>query len=362
MSGSAMNCPISTNPDRAAGFRMRKVATADAAAYNGPMRLRPLLLVSAMAITPLLAVGGPITQLVVFGDSLSDNGNAASVFGGTLPGNYAPNAFTDGPMTTPATSGPFGLWIDQFASKLGVSDPQPFVAGGTNYAVASALTGHNPAFTLAFPPTAVPYTSDQVALYLATHTPSAGTLYTFWAGANDINQANSPSTAANNIETNIQTLAAAGGTQFLWLNLPLLGNTPDGQASGQVAALNAASMAFNTQQAADVAALHGMGINVISVNIQQLFSDILAHPAAYGFTDVTDPGWCGTGGLATCASNHPNDFMFWDGEHPTTAADAVVANLAFSDATGGTSSVPEPSTLALALGGLCALALRRNRV
>src|ERR1700761_3820742 len=76
---------------------------------------------------------GSVSSLVVFGDSLSDNGNAAIALGGALPGNYAPNAFTDGPATSPATSGPFGLWVDQLAPKLGVAPATPFLAGGTNY-------------------------------------------------------------------------------------------------------------------------------------------------------------------------------------------------------------------------------------
>ena len=48
-----------------------------------------------------------INQLVVFGDSLSDNGNAAIALGGTLPGNYAPNAFTDGATTLSSHLRPF---------------------------------------------------------------------------------------------------------------------------------------------------------------------------------------------------------------------------------------------------------------
>ena len=86
-----------------------------------------LLSVSLTMGVPVRA--GTISQLVVFGDSLSDNGNAAIALGGAFPGDYAPNAFTDGPATTPATSGPYGLWIDQLASDLGVPDPQPFLAG-----------------------------------------------------------------------------------------------------------------------------------------------------------------------------------------------------------------------------------------
>src|SRR5207248_10694917 len=81
-----------------------------------------------------------------------DNGNASILTGGTQPGpNYATRNFvgkafpvgyfTDGTNTTPSTSAPTGLWIDQFAAKLNLSDPTPMLVGGTNYAVGSAKTG-----------------------------------------------------------------------------------------------------------------------------------------------------------------------------------------------------------------------------
>jgi len=256
-----------------------------------------LLILSGCLAVSMPLEAAPISQLVVFGDSLSDNGNVAIALGGALPGNYAPNAFTDGPATVPATGAPLGLWIDQLALRLGVVDPHPFLAGGTDYAVGSALTGHNPAFSLQPSPSAVPYTSDQVALYLSGHVPSSNALYAFWAGAEDVFAAVDPTAAANNVGTNIQTLAAAGATNFLWLNLPPLGDTPDAMASGQAAALNAASLAYDTQWAADIASLSNVGIHVTGVNINQLFIQIASDPALFGFTDVSHPAWCGPGGL-----------------------------------------------------------------
>jgi phospholipase/lecithinase/hemolysin len=312
------------------------------------LKILPVLLALSVCIPATLSANaiGTVNKLVVFGDSLSDNGNAAIALGGTLPGNYAPNAFTDGPNTSPATAGPFGLWIDQLAPKLGVPDPLPALLGGSNIAVGTALTGHNPAFTIPpFPPTQVPYTTDQVALFNLLNGPvaSPSSLYTFWAGANDLYAGQNPLTAADNIFGNIQTLAAEGGKYFLWLNLPALGGTPLAVATNNVAALNAASNAFNAEWAIDLQKLQAQGIDVIGVNVAELFSQISAAPASFGFTNITDP--------AQGTSGNPNNYLFWDNMHPTTAANALVATAAFNAFT----AAPEPAGYALACAGLLTL-------
>lgn len=77
-----------------------------------------------------------------------------------------------------------------------------------------------------------------------------------------------------------------------------------------------------------------------------------ADPAAYGLTDVTQP--CLTGaveysGGTPCAN--PNQYLFWDYEHPTAAADQIVADAAFDVLT------PEPSSISLLAAGILGLAL-----
>jgi outer membrane lipase/esterase len=296
-----------------------------------------------------------VSSLTVFGDSLSDNGNAAIALGGTLPGNYAPNAFTDGPSTSPAIppGGPYGLWIDQFAAKLGVADPTPFLAGGSNYAVASALSGHNALFSPVPPLTQVPYTADQVQLFGLAHggAASASSLYTIWSGANDLAAGVSPITAADNEFANIKALATAGGKQFLWLNLPPLGATPDAVLKGPAAvgALNAASALYNFEWALDIAKLQALGIDVIGVDVNTLFVNLAADPGTFGFTNITDP--------AQNTSGNPNTFLYWDGEHPTTAADALVANLALADYV----AAPEPASVAFSALGMVSLLLLGTR-
>lgn len=285
-----------------------------------------------------------IAGIVAFGDSLTDAGNASIATGGVDPGpGYATRPVTGVPFPVgyytnpPVAGGPAGLWIDQLAGQLGVGDPAPALAplGGTNYAVGSAMTGSaNPQDM-----------QNQVALFAAHGAAPANDLYTFWGGANDIFAAQNPVTAANNIAAEIKQLAALGAQNFLWLNLPALGDIPELSGTVASAAANAASAAFDAQWAVDVMALDQLGLNVIGVDVNTLFNNILANPAAYGFTNVTQA-------CLAVAGCDPNTFLYFDSEHPTTSADSLVADLAYEDLTGSPAPTPEPSTLVLLASGL----------
>jgi len=311
-----------------------------------------VLLTGCFLILPFSAIADPIaaSNLVVFGDSLSDNGNVYIESGGILPGpNYAVGAYTDGTNTNPATTGPVGLWSDQFAQKMGLPDPLPFLShqpGATDFAVGSAQTGTNGRF----------FVTDQVNLYLASVSgaASAQSLYAFWAGANDI-PTSDPAHSADNIANNIRTLAASGATNFLWLNLPPLGETPEALAlnvvqPGTTALLNAQSAAFNAEWQTDLAQLHASGINVTGVDVNSIFEAIAANYAAgctvgpgnpFCFANIALPAQGLTG-------VDPNTYVFWDLEHPTTEADSLIADLAFDDL----QPAPEPVSGALAMAGL----------
>jgi len=133
--------------------------------------------------------------------------------------------------------------------------------------------------------------------------------------------------------------------------LPSLGDTPLGAASG-AAALNAESAAFDGQWQQDIYALNALGITVVGVDVNSLFNQLLT--GADGFTNTTTP--CQNNPLCT----NPNQYVFWDVEHPTTEADMYVANLAAADL----AAVPEPATygmLLLGAFGIFALARARRR-
>src|SRR5581483_11517091 len=225
----------------------------------------------------------------------------------------------------------------QFAASAGLPDPLPALApgGGANYAVGGAQTGSN----------GIDYVSDQLGIYLAGKATVPSTnLYAFWAGANDLIAGNNPVTAADNLEANIATLAGAGGKYFLWFNLPLLGEVPAG--AGDSAALNAASAAFNAEWQADITSLKASypGIVLAGVDIGTLVSGLVNDPNHDGFQ---------LGPEAPGADL--NGYLFsWDGLHPTSDADSLIANLALTDfeaaiQPGTPTSVPEPASTALAL-------------
>jgi phospholipase/lecithinase/hemolysin len=319
---------------------------------------RRVLAVSSLALVlPLFAAFGdpvlPVNQIVAFGDSLTDTGNASIATLGVQPGaGYAYRTIAGVPFQVgeftnpPAPGGPSGLWIDQFASKAGLPDPAPALApgGGSNYAVGGAQTGSN----------GIGYVSDQLGIYLAgkSTVPSAN-LYSFWAGANDIIAGNNPVTAADNLEANIATLAGDGGKYFLWFNLPLLGNVPAGASDSS--ALNAASSAFDTQWAADIQSLDHRfpGIVLVGVDIATLEAKIASDPGKYGITGLVEP-----------QGDALNGYVFsFDGLHPTSYADQFIADLAFSDFEAaiqpsgpGHGTVPEPASVALLLFGAGVLA------
>jgi phospholipase/lecithinase/hemolysin len=158
--------------------------------------------------------------------------------------------------------------------------------------------------------------------------------------------------AANNIESNIKTLAGEGGKYFLWFNLPPLGDTPAARSAGPLAMLaaNQATAAFNAQMSADVTDLEHMLSNVviITIDIHSAFEQIEGNPQAFGFANITDS--------AQGKNVDPNTYLFWDDLHPTTAADALIADLAAGEASRFVTATPEPASVALAFLGIFVLA------
>ncbi|HKE29269.1 MAG TPA: SGNH/GDSL hydrolase family protein [Bryobacteraceae bacterium] len=328
----------------------------------------------SVAVFATAAHAALFSNLVVFGDSLSDNGNAFLATAGAVPAPPAYTTvpgglgrFTDGPDTTPAgTAG--GLWHEVLAGLLGVAPAEPFLLGGTNFAVGGAQVLAD----VPSSPQPIPSLMHQVDDYLlaAGGHADANALYVFWGGANDLySAAETPGETPSGISATEQNmvsslagdiilLSAAGAQHFLWLNLPQLATTPRGaldlsQAPSLASAFTAASTQFQADVAAETAVLRStLGVAISDVDIYSLYQAIIMDPTKYGYTNVTTPADLNPTG-------DPDQYLFWDGpSHPTTTGHKLIGEAAFAavEAT----LVPEPAPWMCAGAGLL-LALWRRR-
>jgi phospholipase/lecithinase/hemolysin len=300
------------------------------------------------------------TNIVVFGDSLSDTGNFAHLSNASysylIPGpvaDYTAGRFTDGSDTSPAAQMYTGVWIEQLAAMLAAKPAvKDSLDGGTNYAYGSATNSPGTQVVMYGPGNALTVTinnvGQQIASYLATHpTINSNTLFVVWCGANDLLQATSSAqivTAGQTDIANVQTLINAGATNIIIPNLPPLGAIPrlNQTGAGALQATGAAA-AYNQVIASGIAGLPAANptktLHLYALDTYSLFNTILVAPTSvFGLVNVTNSSQ----GLSTV---NPDTYLFWDDLHPTTAVHHLVGlaakNLLTETAT---------STTALTLG------------
>lgn len=270
--------------------------------------------------------GGEITEIVAFGDSLSDVGNTYLAAGvPSYPVNPAPGRYSNGP-----------IWLDYLAARLGIAAPTPSLAGGTDNAWGGAQTGDGLSFM------GTPNTGMQISTYLASSTLNSHQLITLWAGANDFlnGGVTDPTIPLANIAAEITTLAAAGGKLFLVPNLPLLGELPATNVAPDPVrqGLNQLTLAFNSGLHDELNGLQStLGVTILQLDVNAVFQQMIADPGAFGLTNVTDSA-IADGVLSG------QGYLFWDPVHPTTAVQEMIGNVAYA-------MVPEPSSIFLCGAG-----------
>jgi len=320
-------------------------------------RLLPAAAVVALAVLASMpAAAGPYSSLVVFGDSLSDNGNnaLAGLFDPTqtitgnsyIPSNtYASGVYSNGPV-----------WASDVAAAIGVP-LAPSLAGGTDFAFGGATTG-----TQGPGPGGFPYSLlVQSGMYLGAtgNTASPSALYVIAGGGNDARAALAAigggadvaatiaATAASfaaNVGAIVDSLQFAGAQHIVVWDAPNLGLAPAVVAGG---AANLATFLTASMNVALNLRLTGES-GVTTFDLFGLGTQIAQQPGLFGFSNVTDA--CGAVAGADCSQ-----YAYWDGIHPTAAAHRVIAD-AFEVAV-----VPEPETWALLAFGLAALGWRTQR-
>lgn len=293
------------------------------------------------------------SQIVVFGDSLSDDGNVAHRARDTVlfsyPSsnfNYSDYRFTNDFNTDPPTRLYKGTWHEQLARDfLQLSDQSNKVNsldGGTDYAFGGATTQNGSQDrTIVSNPTpfgggkytlTIDNVGKQITDYLSSHTPDATTLYVVWGGGNDLfddDSSTNVTATATRVGALVTRLANFGARNFMVPNVPPLGAVPNSFGDPQkVAELDLASAnyrsALNSVLASTTSSLaaNGISIQIYTLDVWLGLIRVLGEPGKYGFNDTTDPA-------QGDSSENPDKSLFWDDIHPTTAGHHEIANEAY---------------------------------
>jgi phospholipase/lecithinase/hemolysin len=292
------------------------------------MSFRKFIFLVAIALSARISLA-QYSGLVVYGDSLSDNGNLYSV-AGYPPPPYYQGRFSNGPVAAEQLATMLGVPLYDFAFGGATTGIGNYVDNGTQTMAGYAgLPGMQGELALSTPILTPPLTSSA--------------LFMVWGGANDFLVGGSITTAVANVDSIIATLQSDGVQHILVPGMPDLGVTPDFYG---VAAATAYAQAFNTLL------LASLPPGVIYVDTFNLSQEISNDPGAFGLMNSTDPCLVGS---TPCAN--PNQYLFWDGFHPTTAADAILARQF------DTALTPEPSSLLLIGTGMSGLVvlIRKGR-
>ena len=267
----------------------------------------------------------PYSNLVVFGDSLSDTGNVFNATEGLIPTSppYAEGRFSNG-----------DLIVDAIAESLELSESESFLTGGSNYAFGGAQTGEGTSEfgLLGLPETFdVPNIGQQVDLYLSTQTPTPTDLFYVYGGGNDfidpLVRGEALPTAeeiVGNITTNITELAEAGAQTFVVPNLPLLGDIPlFNEQPEATAVLNNATDEFNQLLDTELDAIaETLDVRIIEPDINGISSEIQANRDDFGLTN-TNNAVLDLSDLSL--TGNPEKFFYWDNVHPTATSTEFIA-------------------------------------
>ena len=247
-----------------------------------------------------------LKKLVIFGDSLSDNGNSF-VKQAVPPAPYYSGRWTNGLN-----------WVDllpmvarQFSAATAF-----FQNNGTNFAVGGSTTE---------------ILATQINFFLQSvgGKAVADNLHIIWIGANDFKAGIAPSMTVQNIRKGIAKLSNAGAKNILVLNIPDISLTPNVIALGASTAGSARQFVFLTNMLLQLQIpllgwLHGINLSLVDIN--SIFTQIVSSPEEFRFKSSSGAAFDTNTGVII---PDPGKEVFWDGFHPTTHAHFIAAGFVY---------------------------------
>lgn len=278
----------------------------------------------------VLFAGSDYDRVYVFGDSLSDTGNLASITGDFPQPPYYQNRVSNGRVAVEIMAARLGLPLDASMHLLGMNK-------GTNYAVAAASAARSEIIDL----------SSQVAQFLANHGGVApdDALYVMFIGGNDVRKARDIADwnqaeqhvleAANVVGTQMQVLTASGARHWLVINAPDIGRIPETRMLAQYSGMlelpgraTALTILYNAALKAQAQLLQEEAeIEVKRFDLFKLFGRILDKGDKLGFTNTTDPCFSSEAQAFQPGCRFGANFdryIYFDEIHPTARVHALV--------------------------------------
>jgi len=296
-----------------------------------------LLLSVALVFSTWANADSSYEQVYVFGDSLSDTGNLASITGDFPSPPFYMNRVSNGAVAVEVLANKLGLTAEASLHLIG---PQV----GTNYAVAGAnAVGAEPIDLAA-----------QTVIFLANHAYDApdDALYVIFIGGNDIRSARNviDTTIANaivdsavvQISQTINQLARSGAHSFLLINAPDIGVIPETRIlsqltndPGMIARATRLSKRFRKKldeviEHLDEAENNEYGdLEISRFNLLKFFNKLIKHGSKAGFSNTTDACFSSitfTFNPGCHFGRNFDQYIFFDEIHPTARVHRIIGN------------------------------------
>ena len=249
------------------------------------------------------------SKFVVFGDSLSDQGNVEAYTNLINSPPYWQGRITNGPVWAEWTGAGFGIEMERGTGGS---------LNGTNRAWGGAAAGEG------LYQGVVMNAGPQIEDYLTHNEVNDEDLFAIWIGGNNfLRGASDTQQVVDLIIGHVETLSNAGATRIVVMNLPNMEMTPyySEYSEQEIAEAKEDSATYNSQLLHDVIALNARTNAVIQlVEINKMFDNVAENIEYYHITEIAEPvcEFEGEMCIGSPDSVPPSDgHLFFDSVHPT---------------------------------------------